>query len=246
MTPKNTYVIAALALLCLFLLVQTIQVWQAPAGPSETALRAQAAGRADGAPESPTAIPKRSIAPKSAFQEIALRNLFSPERTEYKATETEAAAASETADEPVEEPLKVDGKQIVLYGVVLLKDRQAALISNPDDKTGDAPTRWVGPNDKVGQYTVKEIAETTIILAGDARQYRVPLFDKNKSDKRRRGVSAAAPKTAGSAAKPTVVTTQQPAAAKQAPAATPAEKPAAEDGYQVIRTPFGDIKRKEP
>ncbi len=240
MNPKITSIIVGLALLGGLLAVKSYRVWVTDLVPAATSGHAVTPGNPVDTAGDKVDYLTRRVAAKSTYQEIATRNLFSPERTEYKATEADDDQGA------IQEIVKVDGKQIILYGVVLMAERQAALISNPENKNQKNATRWIGPDDRVGDLTVAEIKKESILLVGNGRRYRVPLYDKENDAKKRRVAPAKGSQTSASdAPRPTVVSTQKPSSPKAPETAAPTNITKTDDGTEVIRTPFGNIKRKK-
>jgi hypothetical protein len=247
MIPKIIYINIALALICALLLFKTIDVWRSDPTPSEQGSKPRAglsepSGQGGGARQVESRMP-----PKSAFENIGAKNLFSAERAEYLPP---AAEVDEIGQIEEEQAPKVDGRQIQLFGVVLMQDVAKALISDPSVKSGRGQSRWVAPGDSVGQLRVDAVEADSVVFADERqKRFRVPLHAANKT---RSGV-AAAPATA--AARPTVVTTQPTPETRPAAASTPStrttqpERPATVDNppgdtdYVIIQTPFGEMRR---
>jgi hypothetical protein len=247
MIPKITYINIALALICALLLFKTIDVWRGDPTPSGQWTKAR-----EGQSESPAKgggarLVESRMPPKSAFENIGAKNLFSAERAEYLPP---AAEVEEIGQVEEEQAPKVDGRQIQLFGVVLMQDVAKALISDPSVRSGRGQSRWVAPGDSVGQLRVDSVEADSVVFADERqKRFRVPLHAANKT---RSGV-AAAPATA--AARPTVVTTQPASATRPAAAAatsvptTQPERPATvgsppgDQDYVIIQTPFGEMRR---
>ena len=181
--------------------------------------------------EKPSSRPKKRIVqkrmpPESDYSVVVERTLFSPERLSPDLQEEEPAA-EEIKD------LKVSGKKVFLYGVILTDDYKAALITNPEVKPGKKKQKWVMVGDSVGDFRVAGIKKDMIILAEGAREYEILLYDK---DKPKRGAPVR------KKAKPTVVST---ALKKSAPRPKVSKKKELPVGkYKTVSTPFGKIKRK--
>jgi hypothetical protein len=250
MIPKISYINIALALICALLLFKTIDVWRSDPTPSGqwTKIRegqSESPGKGGGARLVDSRVP-----PKSAFENIGAKNLFSADRAEYLPPAAEVEEIGQIAEEQAP---KVDGRQIQLFGVVLMQDVAKALISDPSVKSGRGQSRWVAPGDSIGQLRVDSVEPDSVVLADERqKRFRVALHAANKA---RSGV-AAAPATA--AARPTVVTTQptpetRPAAATATSASStttsqperPAtvESPPGNKDYVIIQTPFGEMRR---
>jgi hypothetical protein len=256
MTLKGTdmsriiYINIGLALLCLYLSVETIQVWRN--SPIES-IQKESVGkqRPVGAANPASSDLINRMPPKSMFQDTATLNLFSMDRQEYKPTTTETDTGGES--EPAEQTPLFEGREITLFGVILLDGYRAALISDPETKKDKKSTRWVKPNDIIGTMKVDTITADSLILADKGQKFRVELYDKDKRKNRTKppGDKPIQPTQADKPVQPTVVTTQP--ASTRKPDAEPNPKIAedsknqqpATDDYVIINTPFGKIKRKK-
>ncbi|MBN2033880.1 MAG: hypothetical protein JW836_11430 [Deltaproteobacteria bacterium] len=261
MISKITYINIALAFICAFFLLKAIQVWQnepltADQFGDKSSVR-QEERSSEGGPRGRTI--ESRMPPKSAFENIAAKNLFSVDRTEY------LPPAPQT--EPVEEEKapKVDGRRIQLFGVILTHDSATALITDPSVKSGKRSSLWVKPGDNVGQLKVDSIEPDSVVFVDETqKKFRVVLHVPNRV--------RSAPATATPTAGPTVVTTQptaapspagstaappkpRPAATTTQPAAEASAKPAARAGtktgegskpeqdYVTVKTPFGEMRQ---
>ncbi len=228
MVSKIVLINIGLSLICGFFVLKTYQVWQEdPIAVHLSANRASdRASKATKSQSSNKVSHAKQILPKSAYQDTATKNLFAAERSEYKPAEPEIEAPVE-----VEIP-KVDGRQISLFGVVLLDGYASALISDPEIKPGGKPTRWVKPGERIGQLKVDEILKQSVILSGNGKKYRISLYDNKKQ---RSGGAVA------QSSKPTVVTTKS----KPKISTKPKKEPKSDEEYEMVSTPFGIMKRKK-
>lgn len=244
------YINIGLALLCLYLSVETFQVWRN--SPIESIQKESVGKRRSVDADNPASSDmKNRMPPKSMFQDTATLNLFSMDRQEYKPTTTETDTGGEP--EPAEQTPMIEGREITLFGVILLDGYRAALISDPEAKKDKKSTRWVKPDDLIGKMKVAAITADSLILADQGKKFRVELYDKDKHKNRTRqpGDKQIQTTQADKPVQPTVVTTQP--APTQKPAAEPNPKIAedsknqqpATDDYVIINTPFGKIKRKK-
>lgn len=242
MIPKILYINLALALISGFFWVQTYEVWQEDplANVRVEAVKtpqAEGAGRKGVSAGTDT---NQRRTPKSAYNDVVEKNLFSETRSRYVPPVAETSAEPEKPKEVVVE--KIDGRRIVLYGVIIMADYKAALINNIAYKTGEKREVWVKPGDRIGQYRVHRVEADSIVLQDDDRKrYRVALYDKD----RKKTASGRKPEQA---TEPTVVKAQ-PAAPKR-PAAggrtAKPKQPADGDGdYIITQTPFGPIIEKK-
>ncbi|QTA80614.1 Uncharacterized protein dnl_29240 [Desulfonema limicola] len=166
---------------------------------------------------------------ESAYKVIVDRNLFSPDREEFIPDETQ----------PEPEQINISGRKISLYGVIIMDDYKKALIDNPVREPGDRPEKWVQVGDIVGELTVAAINSESILLNEGSKKYEISLYDKEKKRLR----SAPAPVEERSSA-PNVVSagSEKP---RQKPSDTSNKEKISEDEYEIVKTPFGDIKRRK-
>jgi type II secretory pathway component PulC len=117
---------------------------------------------------------KKETAPAKGFQSISEKNLFSPERKEFP------ILASPDGRKGSGRP------NIVLYGVTLGEDYQAALITNPGRRPerGERETMSVKVGDKVGEYQVAKISPDRITLENEGDSFDVLLYDASQPKKR--------------------------------------------------------------
>ena len=165
-------------------------------------------------------ITPKKLPPESAYKVIVERPLFSPDR-----------AMPEEAEEKKE--LKVAGRKIVLYGVIIMDDMKTALIANPAPKAGAKQSIWIKVGDAVGDFKVTGIKKEAIILAEGAKRHEILLYDKD-NPKQRVGVQTRAPR-------PNVVS-GKPKKSKPRPKPSKKQKKLSETDYKTVYTPFGKIK----
>ena len=129
---------------------------------------------------------KKETAPAKGFQSISEKNLFSPERKEFP------ILASPDGRKGQGRP------NIVLYGVTLGEDYQAALITNPGRRPerGERETMSVKVGDKVGEYQVAKISADRITLENEVDSFDVLLYDPSQPKKRPAPSSPPPPPTA--------------------------------------------------
>jgi len=191
-------------------------------------------------------VTRGKMPPETAYGAVTDRNLFSPDRAELVEEEGVQAEA-----ELVKGDIRISGRKVILYGVIMTDDYRGALISDPKPKSSKRRSMWVKEGDIIGSsaegVVVSSIQKESITLRDGEKMYEVLLYDKDKS----REKVAAQKQT-----KPTVVTTKPTAVARPpAPGMKPGSKNAApskvttkkssppgDDEYKMIDTPFGKIK----
>lgn len=131
----------------------------------------------------------REVPPETEFEALAEKNLFSPERKEPLPAEEPAKEEAPEPDQAVGE-LKVDGRKIFLYGVVIADEYRAALITNPERQADKRSQSWVKLGDTVEGFKVAAIENERVLLAAEGKEYEMLLFDKEKP---RTQVAVAAP-----------------------------------------------------
>jgi hypothetical protein len=115
----------------------------------------------------------REFAPGSASS-ISEKNIFNPERKDFPAP---------AGLKPVARP------QIILYGVTITGDYQAATIINPGRQLhkGERETVTLRIGEQIGGYKLAKIASDRILMEGTEDSFEVLLYD-SKSAKRRSDV----------------------------------------------------------
>ncbi len=186
------------------------------------------------------------------YDGIVEMNLFSPDRTFIvEAVEPEPVVEAEA---------RISGEKIVLYGVVVLDADKKALINNPVRKPGDRDFLWIREGERLSNLRITRIDPEQLLLNDGAVQYKISLYDPGKARPQ-----ASSPQRVSSPSQRDVpqVISADPASAA-APAARPgtgtgavapaqprpekAPKKAAasdDDEYEIIDTPFGEIRRKK-
>ncbi|HQB30667.1 MAG TPA: hypothetical protein PLO86_07860 [Syntrophales bacterium] len=188
-----------------------------------------------------------ALPPESSYAPVVEKNLFSPDRKEPAAAQEPAA---ESKGEIAE--LKIPGKKVALYGVVLVDDFRKALITNLEKKGKERDVIWVREGETVGTFKVARIEKDKVFLEENGRQYEIALYSDDKPERR----TVAVPE-----GKPSVIAPEGEARKESAPpapaveskgGAPPSPRPPSvagekggDDEYEVISTPFGQLKRKK-
>jgi len=254
MFKKVWIVNIALALCTVFFSLEAYTVW------SEKPIDLSAVEETKKAAVKPVEkIESISLPRESFFDDIVDKNLFSSLRVSER---EEKKTAKEPEPKIVE--VKVGGKEILLYGVVLAGGYKKALIANVDDKKGtDRPVKWVEVGDDIGDgFVVADIQKESIVFEKDNGRYETPLYDEKKDRRQTVRQSASKPQEQK---QPTIVTTdsekkdspQKPAGGGREPGKSATQPPEEKqenssvtqvretEEYIVIDTPFGKIKRRK-
>jgi hypothetical protein len=105
----------------------------------------------------------RSVQPAEAYGIIAEKNIFNPERKDFPSPGLPLA----------EQPKPIVRPQVVLSGVVISDDYQAASVSSPGPGT-------LKLGDKIGEYKLARIAADRITMEAVADSFEVLLYDRKK------------------------------------------------------------------
>jgi hypothetical protein len=233
-----------LAFLFIFFVVKTYGVWKTDNHiTSEQQLIEKATSHSE------KKVVHRRLLPDSYHKNVVERCLFSPDRCEFISEVSES--------EPDVLSGKIPGGKIILYGIVMMKDCAMALVSNPDIKPGDEPELWVKTGDGLGTFKVGSILQESILLTDGDNEYKIPLYEPSKSRQRSMVAKTATPTVVTTSTKskendsqkpeaPTVVTTPtKPKKNDSQKPETPKPEELSDDQYEIIKTPFGEFKRKK-
>jgi hypothetical protein len=110
--------------------------------------------------------------PIQANTSIAEKNIFSPDRKDF--------LAPGGTNKPITRP------QVVLYGVTIAGDYQAASVSNPGRplRKGEREIFTVKVGEKIGDYKLAKISGDRITLEADGDNFEVLLYDSKTPKKR--------------------------------------------------------------
>jgi hypothetical protein len=232
----------------------------------------QEAARRESTSVEPPGVVEGKMPPESTYKNVVDKNLFSPDRAEYLPDTPpidEEVSPEEKA--PEIKPLDGFGKKITLYGVLITDDQKMALISNPERKRGAPKDMWVKSGDSILEVKqrsdtvslkVEEILKDRLIVNdGGTTKYEVLLYDAEKTQEREVIEKEAEVEVVGGEEKPPKEPKKArpkapPKAQQEAPPEEAAEilpqpeavespaQQAPKDEYEVINTPFGEIKRR--
>lgn len=212
MSPKIWMMNLILAAVSLFFGINAYQVWNRDTDPGKAAAVAE---RAESKPEEDPVerFVRRRMPAESAYEIVAVQNLFSPDRREMLPEEP----SPDAEPEPAVMTHPISGEAIILYGVVIREESRKALINNPGKQTGGRDQIWVKAGDALANLKVHEIREDRIFLTEGSRKYEILLHDKNKAKSRK----VAAPPSQKAPEAPTVITNAPPKVKPQKPEKPP-------------------------
>jgi len=201
---------------------------------------------------------KRNLPPESAYRNIADKNLFSEDRKEYLPPTLDPELDSSLEHEGEIKPFEGFGKNVTLYGVLIWDDIKRALITNPDRKSGEPQDIWVKKGDtllevkrrdRVATLKVDEILNDRILVRDESSKYEILLYDKEKARQREMIRMDEAPEVMSPRDAPRTSSRTRPTPAQrrevpQTQAPETGTEEAEEPQYEIINTPFGEIKRR--
>jgi hypothetical protein len=147
----------------------------------------------------PAPLPAKDTLSIQSYISIAEKNIFNPDRIDFPALGK--------GSKPVVRP------QVILYGVTIVGNYQAASIANPGRslQKGERETFPVKLGEKVGEYKVAKISSDRITLEAEGDSFEVLLYDP-RVPKKRMDIKTDV--------KPATVTSTQPASAGSIPRTT--------------------------
>jgi hypothetical protein len=201
---------------------------------------------------------KRNLLPESGYRIIAEKNLFSADRTEYLPPIPDSELETLEHDTEIK-PFDGFGKNVTLYGVMMWNDTKKALITNPDRKSGEPQDIWVqkgdtlleiNRRDSVAALKVDEVLNDRILVRDGSSKYEILLYDKEKSNRREMVTMDEGPEVIAPFDQPRAASRTRPVRPQRrgevpqniAPESTNEE--AQEPQFEIINTPFGEIKRR--
>ncbi|MGQ9647168.1 MAG: hypothetical protein ACUVWO_11615 [Thermodesulfobacteriota bacterium] len=175
-------------------------------------------------------VPGRQQETTSLASTIAIseKNIFNPERREFSFTLPEQS-------KPMARP------QIILYGVTIAKDFQAASLVQPGRplRKGEREMMTLKIGEKVGDYKLARVLPDRITLESGEDSFEVLLYDANAPKKRaviRTEVKPSEVKSTSPAPAPAAA--PSPPAPAPVPRATEAPKPGEPSKERVIEAPL--------
>ena len=171
----------------------------------------------------PAPLPAKDTLSIQSYISIAEKNIFNPDRKDFPTLGK--------GSKPVVRP------QVILYGVTIVGNYQAASIANPGRslQKGERETFPIKLGEKVGEYRVAKISSDRISLEAEGDSFEVLLYDPRmpkkrmdvKTDVKPATVISTQPSPAGPIPKTTVL----------APPSTSAEAPRPSPPPQTIVSP---------
>jgi len=242
MIPKIWLINLALAVLVVFSGIKAADVWFDDDG---SVLNSKVSERpAERAPEKK--ISREAVPPETAFEVVLEKNIFSPNRKEYlPPPEGSAENKPEVAE------LRIPGKKVVLYGVVLMEGYRKALVTNLEKKGKERDVLWIREGEAYGDFKVSRIEKDKVFLEGNGQEYEIALYGDDKPQRQAVSVSEGKPTVIAPAEDKKEEVAVVPAGGGK-PGGSPSVSSPASDGqggedaeYEIINTPFGKIKRKK-
>jgi len=165
--------------LCLFAFIESALVWTRPLDPvSDRVPEKRLEGKSK--PEQTTNAQKDPDSLRSPAL-IAEKNIFSPERKNFPVASGE-------------QPRQMVRPQVVLYGVTIAGDYQAASITSPGRplRKGERETLTLKVGERMGAYQLAKVSPDRITLQNSNDTFEVLLYD-SKKPKQRAGAAAETP-----------------------------------------------------
>ena len=193
---------------CFFTSLKNYELWTHPldSGPEIVAEK-----KAEEKPKALQAMePQKDPNSARSYILIAEKNIFSPERKDFPIAV------------PVEQSKTNVRPQVVLCGVTIAEDYQAASVTNPGRtlRKGERETLTLKMGEKIGEYKLAKVSPDRILLENNGDSFEVLLYDP-KAPKKRMEVRAES--------KPAAITSSQPTPAPsqgEAPKTIPAQQTA--------------------
>jgi type II secretory pathway component PulC len=237
------YIILNLLLLFFVLMVsiENYETWTQPIGllPEHQETDKKPAAKPESLPAVGTNKEPTSL---RSFVVISEKNIFSPERKDFP------VLATAEKSNPVTRP------QVILYGVTIAGDFQAASLVNPGRplRKGERETVTLKVGEKIGGYKLAKIQPDRITMESNGDTFEVLLHDSRNPKKRTEMKTEVKPATVTStqpAPAPPGPTTASPATARppasveKVPPAATVEKPKEPVQQQVVPAPPPSMPR---
>ena len=168
------YIVLNLLVLFVVLMVgvENYRTWTQPIGflPERQEIVKKSAPKAENPPAVGTA---KDLTSLRSFIVISEKNIFSPERKDFPILTVEKS-------NPATRP------QVILYGVTITGDYQAASVANPGRplRQGERETMTVKIGEKIGGYKLAKIQPDRITMESNGDSFEVLLYDSRNPKKR--------------------------------------------------------------
>lgn len=242
MIPKIWLINLALAVLVVFSGIRAADVWFDDDG---SVLNSKVSERpTERVPEKK--INREALPPETAYEGVLEKNIFSPNRKEYLPP---PEASAENKPEVAE--LRIPGKKVVLYGVVLMEGYRKALVTNLEKKGKERDVLWIREGETFGDFKVSRIEKDKVFLEGNGQEYEIALYGDDKPQRQTVSVPEGKPTVitpAGDQRKEAVAVSTSGGKTGGSPSASSSAsdgKSGEDEEYEVINTPFGKMKRKK-
>jgi hypothetical protein len=252
MFSKLWFINIILVLGIIFFAVKTFDIWSTQQTQFPEPI---SSARQEIQPEKQLA--KRNLPPESSYRAIADKNLFSADRKEYLPPTPDSELEPNLDNETEIKPFDGFGKNVTLYGVMIWNDTKKALITNPDRKSGDPQDIWIqkgdtlleiNRRDKVAALKVHEILNDRVLVKDGSSKYEILLYDKEKTKQREMITMDQTPEviaprdTPRPAARTRIDRSQKRESIEDM--ASESNEEVQEPQFEIINTPFGEIKRR--
>ncbi len=201
MPSKYGFLIFLVLVVVLLLIFKNYEIWTQPVElvpEKNTVKRSQS--KPESKPEVPPAIgSQKNPTSDKSYVSIAEKNVFSPERKDF-------SIPMGNGKRQLVRP------QIVLYGVTIAGDYQAASVANPGRplQKGERETFTVRKGERIGEYKLIKILDDRVTLEAEGDTFEVLLYDQSTA-KRRTNIRTET--------KPATITSAQPVPSTPVPGA---------------------------
>lgn len=245
-TNKIWLVNAALAIISVFIGVKTVDLWIGDPFEFEKTNK-------NHIKQNTSQDVKEVLTPgmkaETVYEAVVKNNLFSPERKEIIAPPVPDVVAEPVVEAPpvVEiipevEELKIEDRNVMIYGVMIMDSFTGALVNNFVDEKSGKRQKWVKKGEMIGDLKLEDVKKDRAIFSknenGVLEKYAVLLYTENKKNDKPAGVEKDRNEP-----QPKILTTGQDK--KSNNNESQAADSVADDQYEIIKTPFGNFKRKK-
>jgi len=213
--------------LVVLLVLKNYEIWTQPVewGPEEN-IGKRPQSKPENRPEvlSTFGTQKNPTSVKS-YISIAEKNVFSPERKDFPVSATGNGLKQRVRP------------QVVLYGVTMAGDYQAASVANPGRplQKGERETFTVKKGERIGGYKLVKVSSDRVTLEAEGDTFEVLLYDQSMP-KRRSEIRTEI--------KPTTITSSQPAPSPPAPGSPVPMPPVTSPIVPKPAPPMGTVQER--